>query len=254
VRSQIAPNQIPAAIEKCTRLRMHLAGNEAEFARKSLFSTSGIVEQAVSDINATIDDVFGERTTEARRDFRVSGLWFLANGSDLPLYRMQAFKKGFDRALATVDSAIRRLNDKLEDSKLESTDRILQAYRGLDLQKDVAQAASTLYLSGHYRNAVMDAVIALNNLVRLKSGEQRDGTTLMEYVFSPKHPILRFNALTDDSDHDEQKGFMMMLSGAVSGLRNPRAHALFDDDPERALEFIAFVSLLAKLVEGATRA
>jgi uncharacterized protein (TIGR02391 family) len=129
----------------------------------------------------------------------------------------------------------------------------LQAYKGLDLHRDIAQAASALYEGGHYRNAVMDAVIALNNLVRLKSGEQRDGTALMKHVFSPKNPIVRFNELADDSDREEQKGYMMMLCGAVSGLRNPRAHTLFDDDPERALEFIAFVSLLAKLVDGATR-
>ena len=44
-----------------------------------------------------------------------------------------------------------------------------------------------------------------------------------------------------------------MLSGAVAGLRNPRAHRLTKDDPERALEFIAYVSLLAKLVDDATR-
>jgi uncharacterized protein (TIGR02391 family) len=75
----------------------------------------------------------------------------------------------------------------------------------------------------------------------------------MEYVFSMKNPILAFNELKDDSDKNEQKGFMGMLSGAVSGLRNPRAHRLMKDDPERALEFIAFISLLAKLVDGAKR-
>lgn len=75
----------------------------------------------------------------------------------------------------------------------------------------------------------------------------------MEFVFSPSHPILQFNDLSDQSDRDEQKGFMMMFSGAVAGLRNPRAHRLIQDDPERALEFIAFVSLLAKLLESAKK-
>jgi hypothetical protein len=46
---------------------------------------------------------------------------------------------------------------------------------------------------------------------------------------------------------------MMMFSGAVAGLRNPRAHRLINDDPERALEFVAFVSLLAKLLDGAKK-
>jgi len=73
----------------------------------------------------------------------------------------------------------------------------------------------------------------------------------MEHVFSPKNPILKFNNLADASDMDEQRGFMMLFSGAVIGLRNPRAHKIIKDDPEKALEFIAFVSLLAKLADQA---
>jgi uncharacterized protein (TIGR02391 family) len=75
----------------------------------------------------------------------------------------------------------------------------------------------------------------------------------MTTAFSPDKPILRFNEFQDASDRDEQRGFMMMFAGAVAGLRNPRAHKLIKDDPERALEFIAFVSLLAKLLDGATK-
>ncbi len=44
---------------------------------------------------------------------------------------------------------------------------------------------------------------------------------------------------------------MMMFAGAVAGLRNPRAHKFVNDDPERALEFIAYISLLAKLLDSA---
>jgi uncharacterized protein (TIGR02391 family) len=76
---------------------------------------------------------------------------------------------------------------------------------------------------------------------------------LMERVFGPSNPVLQFNGLASQSNKDEQKGFMMMFSGAVAGLRNPRAHDLMRDDPGRALEFIAFVSLLAKLLDGASR-
>jgi uncharacterized protein (TIGR02391 family) len=76
----------------------------------------------------------------------------------------------------------------------------------------------------------------------------------MERAFSPNNPILKFNDVSDQSGRDEQKGFMMLFSGAVSGLRNPRAHGFIHDDAERALEFIAFVSLLAKLLDEAKQA
>lgn len=71
-------------------------------------------------------------------------------------------------------------------------------------------------------------------------------------MFSDNNPVLRFNDLADQSAKDEQQGFMFLFSGAVMGLRNPRAHGFVQDDPERALEFIALVSLLAKLLDGAT--
>ena len=74
-----------------------------------------------------------------------------------------------------------------------------------------------LYEDGHYANAVEAAVKALNDLVRLRSGLESDGTALMEQAFSIKNPVIRFNSLQDDPDRNEQKGFMMMFSGAVSG-------------------------------------
>lgn len=132
----------------------------------------------------------------------------------------------------------------------ESEGQVLGAYNGLDLHPEIARASTALYQDGHYAHAVEDAVKALNDLVRLRSGEALDGTKLMGKVFSPNDPVLVFNDLMDQSDKDEQREFMMMFSGAVAGLRNPRAHGFIHDEPERALEFIAFVSLLAKLLEG----
>jgi uncharacterized protein (TIGR02391 family) len=121
----------------------------------------------------------------------------------------------------------------------------------LDLHPEIARAASKLYQDGHYATAVEQAVKALNGLVRVRSGLDTDGMSLMERAFSPSNPIIKFNDLSDLSDKDEQKGYMMMFCGAVAGLRNPRAHAFIQDDPERAMEFIAFVSLLAKLLDEA---
>lgn len=159
--------------------------------------------------------------------------------------------RGRDRAIALLEQAVRSLTEELADCDEGARQRPLRAYDGLDLHPEIARAASGLYRDGHYANAIENAVKALNSLVRLRSGrDDLDGTSLMETVFSPKGPILKFNEMSDQSDRDEQKGFMMMFSGAVSGLRNPRAHKLIQDDPERALEFIAYISLLAKLLDS----
>jgi uncharacterized protein (TIGR02391 family) len=150
-------------------------------------------------------------------------------------------------------SAISFLNESLLEFDDSGSSRVLRAFDGLNLHSEIERAAGKLYRDGHYANAIEDAVKALNDLVRLRSGKQIGGAPLMETVFSSKNPVLRFNEGKDESDVNEQKGFMQLFSGAVTGLRNPRAHKLIQDDPEEALEFIAFISLLAKLLDRATK-
>jgi uncharacterized protein (TIGR02391 family) len=164
----------------------------------------------------------------------------------------EGLRQGVASAAAQLEAIESGFLEELGDAGLTVGARTLRAYEGLELHPSVERAAGQLFRDGHYANAVEDAVKALNALVRLNSGvDDKDGSSLMESVFSPKAPVLRFNALADASDIDEQKGFMMMFSGAVAGLRNPRAHKIIKDDPAMALEFIAFVSLLAQLADKA---
>lgn len=160
-------------------------------------------------------------------------------------------KSNVHSAASKLEALRDLLRERISGSAPSGAAGAMRAYEGLDLHPEIARAASRLFKDEHYANAIEAAVKALNGIVRLRSGLEIDGTSLMERAFSPANPILRFNQLRDQSDKDEQKGYMMLFSGAVSGLRNPRAHAFVKDEPERALEFIAFVSLLAKLVDEA---
>lgn len=206
-------------------------------------------------LDALLADIFGHDTVEYRR-YRhdvteLDRAGYSMYGTDISEV-IQGLREGKASSQATLEVIKRGFGESMEDAGLGGAARPLRAYEGLDLHPTIERAAGQLYRDGHYANAIEDSVKALNALVRLHSSvDDRDGSTLMEFVFSPKSPVLKFNALTDQSDHDEQKGFMMMFSGAVAGLRNPRAHKLIEDDPERALEFIAFVSLLAKLADKA---
>lgn len=101
---------------------------------------------------------------------------------------------------------------------------------------------------------MLDASVALVNFVKEKSRRHDlDGAPLMATVFSKNKPVLAFNDLKDKADEDEQEGMMHLFMGAVLALRNPRAHALLDDSPEVALEYIGLISLLAKRVDQAKR-
>jgi uncharacterized protein (TIGR02391 family) len=246
-RAKIPASRIPSSIEKLKRRLTELTN--PDFRQHDVFGESKIV---ANKVNATIDDVFGADSVEAL-EFRINSDWFVSLYEMDVRKQIDAFHRGYDRSSAVLQSAIERLEEQLADEANDKADQVLQAYERLDLHPEIARASSDLYRDGHYANAIEDAVKALNNLVRLRSGLELDGAPLMETAFSPKKPKLQFNELRDQSDTDEQKGFMMMFSGAVAGLRNPRAHRIIQDDPERALEFIAFVSLLAKLLDQARK-
>jgi uncharacterized protein (TIGR02391 family) len=111
-----------------------------------------------------------------------------------------------------------------------------------------------LFRDGHYANAVEDACKMLDAFVKMRSGRSdRSGTELMQEVFSAKNLVLKFNGLQTDTDRSKQQGMMFLFAGAMLALRNPRAHELMKDDPEQALEYIAFLSMLAKSLDRATK-
>lgn len=166
-----------------------------------------------TDIEGTLVDIFNNDTAEYHRYRRAADLdRGPHNMNGVPAHEILAgFEQGKAEALALLGQIIKSFDEKLEDAGETASGRALSAYAGLDLHPEIEGAAGQLYRDGHYANAIVDAVKALNGLVRVRSGrDDLDGTTLMQQVFSPKNP----------------------------------------NDPERALEFIAFISLLAKLLSG----
>lgn len=250
--ANLSPHQMAQAIVKIDRRLSYLAAFDPDQVRDRSDPTIKTLE---GSLDTFLVDVFGHDTIEYgryRHDVtEIDRAGYNVYGTHISEV-IQGLKEGKATSQATLEAIKRGFSESMEDAGAGGAARPLRAYEGLDLHPTIERAAGKLYRDGHYANAIENSVKALNALVRLHSGvDDRDGSTLMEFVFSPKSPILKFNALADQSDHDEQKGFMMMFSGAVAGLRNPRAHKLIEDHPERALEFIAFVSLLAKLADKA---
>ena len=67
----------------------------------------------------------------------------------------------------------------------------------------------------------------------------------MNYAFTPSAPIIKLNSLSNDSENDEQLGFMQILSGCMTGIRNPRAHESdWEDTESNALYMISFADFL----------
>jgi len=251
VSASLSLEQVRAAIPKIKRRLDELSALEVN----NLNNETGphLLDSHVQKINATLREIYGVDSIEYA-EYSIEtfkpyfGIYY--SGMDTSLRgNLDEVKGKVNGGITMLRTLAEILQEQLGESPNDSASRTIRAYGGLDLHREIARASSQLYLDGYFSNAVEAAVKALNGLVRLRAGLEFDGTTLMERAFNPSDPVLKFNGLQDQSDRDEQKGFMQMFSGAVSGLRNPRAHRFVHDDPERALEFIAFISLLAKLLD-----
>lgn len=115
---------------------------------------------------------------------------------------------------------------------------------------EVKNVSEKLFKDGHYPQAILEAFKLVVRTVKNKSNRNDlDGTKLMSEVFSKNAPILPLNSLKTQTEKDEQEGFMFLCMGAVLGIRNPKAHELVvQNNPWKALEYIAFASLITRIV------
>jgi uncharacterized protein (TIGR02391 family) len=121
------------------------------------------------------------------------------------------------------------------------------------LHPRIQEASAQLYLDGHQGSAILEAFKAVNNRVKELAGpaaEGKDGEGLMSHVFNANAPVLRLNAGANTSDRDEQEGYALIFTGAMQGVRNPKAHDLMTPiEPNRAFEYLAFASLLMRRLD-----
>ena len=125
------------------------------------------------------------------------------------------------------------------------------------IHPEITRASKKLFLDGSYANAACDAYIEINDRVKrlfqvIKPGEKvPDGDTAMKTVFSANSPLIEFCDRSTDSGANTQKGFMEMLAGAMSALRNPKAHANITIDREDAMHRLIFASMLMYKIDEA---
>lgn len=117
----------------------------------------------------------------------------------------------------------------------------------------VFEHAYQQYRNGHLRDSVLNAFVAVFDLIRKNTGLQLDGQKLVSEAFSLEKPHLIFSEIDTESGRNDQKGFLQILTGAYIGIRNPKAHSLHHDlDENKAAQYLLFASLLARRVSEAS--
>lgn len=120
-----------------------------------------------------------------------------------------------------------------------------------DLHKKVQEVSAEQFKDGHYREAVLNAFVALTEVIKAKypisdhKGTLKDGVDLMQDVFSSqncKHQI--------SSDANEQKGIMFLYAGAIAAIRNKYGHKTAKiKEAQQAVELLHFASFLFRLLD-----
>lgn len=241
--------QIDAGIEK---LRARIKEVEALAATEKPGEQA--TENAEQAIQVSVLDIFGAESIEYRK-YGNYDIWesdHLPGRMPLQQTRFLARKAGAENAKLMLEGLIARLEERKKYLATDGARQTLTAFENVKLHARIDGAAAALYRDGHYKNAVFEAAIALQNAVQEKAQEHAlDGTALMEKVFSANAPVLAFTACVTKDEQNEQRGWMFLYSGAIQALRNPRGHSLDPDTPETALECLVFLSFLAKSLERA---
>lgn len=250
--ARLSSAEMRTAIPKLQRRIADLRALNVDELRERTWPAAEMVEAKIED---TLVEIFGADTLDYRR-FAVGSLdtASINFGNPTPLSDVKrGYRDGITNGIGKLTTAIELLEEKLADTGDTPRGKAIRALGDLDLHPEIERAAGQLFRDGHYANAIEDACKALDALVRLRSGKELSGTELMQVVFSPKAPVLRFNDQTNDSERSEQQGMMYFYSGVMLAFRNPRAHGLLQDDAEKALEVISFISFLAKALDNARR-
>lgn len=128
------------------------------------------------------------------------------------------------------------------------------------IHPQIVSVSKQLFLDGHYANAAEDAFIEINDrvkklfkIVNPTAARVPDGDTAMTTVFSLNTPLVKVCDTSTESGQNEQKGLMFMLQGAMSALRNPKAHANIKITAEDAMRRLMFASMLMYKIDDAVQ-
>ena len=168
--------------------------------------------------------------------------------------RDYSIKSRFTKRLQRARTDLRVLLDVAKEREEREQDERLDDVWAL-VHPNITSITRDRMESGFYADAVEAACKALNarvrEIVKVKTGEEHDGAKLMQKAFSVDHPIIRIASGETVSARDTQQGYMQIFSGAMTGIRNPKAHDNDTITQEDALRKLIMISILMYKIDNA---
>lgn len=118
----------------------------------------------------------------------------------------------------------------------------------IEIHPKIRELTQSRFESEHFADGIEAALKEVNDVIKNKvksvCGEEYDGSKLMNIAFSIQKPLLKICSLDTQSGKDEQIGYMQIFSGAMTGIRNPKAHGNITLEYKRAKHLLYLTSLL----------
>lgn len=137
--------------------------------------------------------------------------------------------------------------DRLFKKQIPVTKKTIDEFWEI-LHPKIKTLAHGKFNNKYYADSVETCLKELNSIikaiVKIKTGEEYDGASLMNRAFSPKEPIIELSDLSTESGQNIQKGYLQIYSGAMTGIRNPKTHQNIEIDRERAVHLLFLASQL----------
>lgn len=117
------------------------------------------------------------------------------------------------------------------------------------IPQEIRKSSRRLFDGGHFSEAVEAAYKEINALVKAeylkRTAIEADGVDLMRRAFGSKTPVIELSqAEVAETRKNEQQGYMELFAGAMSALRNPKAHANVQLEKDDAVRQLMFAGML----------
>lgn len=131
-------------------------------------------------------------------------------------------------------------------------DKIKNKLRGRNIHKEVLKYCQIELLQDNYFHAVFEASKGLIQRIREITGLNSDGSRLIDEAFNTTNKWLCFNKLETQSEISEHNGFVMLLKGCYSAIRNPMAHEpkILWEGEEDVADYLTLISMLHRKLDN----
>lgn len=178
----------------------------------------------------------------------------------VPGWRSQIKKKDRQKWSVHYEASVRAREALLRAEEVrENLGENAPELSAAELHPWIWSGASSLWQSGHFREAVEGAIKKLNAETQNKvSRRDVSETDLFKQAFTTDAPQAgkpRLRRMKDDGSDtykSVQRGVMAFAEGVFAGIRNPLSHEADHELSEQdALEYLAALSVLARWVDAA---